>query len=164
MAGSINKVILVGNLGADPEIRSTQDGREIASFSLATSESWNDKLTGEKKEKTEWHRISVFSPGLVNVVKQYIKKGSKLYVEGSLQTRKWTDGNGVERYSTDVVLQGFNGTITMLDSRTGGGDYAPSNNGSSAFPDNGTFANTPVSNEKSSAGSSAEEIDDEIPF
>lgn len=117
MAGSVNKVILVGNVTRDPEIRSTQDGREIANFSLATNESWKDKNSGERKEKVEFHRITVFNENLVTVVKNYVKKGSKLYIEGALQTRKWTDKDGVEKYSTEVVLQGFNGTLTMLDSR-----------------------------------------------
>lgn len=117
MAGSVNKVILIGNIGKDPEIRSTQDGKEIASLTLATSDSWKDKSTGERKEKTEWHRISIFNENLVNVVKNYVKKGSKLYIEGQLQTRKWTDKDGVEKYSTEVVLQNFGGVIQMLDSK-----------------------------------------------
>lgn len=117
MAGSVNKVILVGNLGKDPEIRSTQTGRRIANFSIATSESWKDKNTGEKRERTEWHRVSVFNEGLVGVVEQYLRKGSKVYVEGSLQTRKWVDQSGQDRYSTDVVLQGFNATLTMLSGK-----------------------------------------------
>lgn len=120
MAGSINKVILVGNLGNDPEIRSTQDGREIANFSLATSDSWKDKSTGERKEKTEWHRVVIFQPGLIDVVRRYVKKGTKLYIEGSLQTRKWVDNNGLDRYSTEVVIQGFNGNLTILDSNNSG--------------------------------------------
>lgn len=114
---SVNKVILVGNVGQDPEIRSTSDGREIASFSLATTESWKDKTTGEKKDKTEWHRIVVFSQGLVGIIKNYVKKGSKLYLEGQLQTRKWTDNAGVEKYTTEVVLQNFNSTLQLLDSK-----------------------------------------------
>lgn len=117
MAGSINKVILIGNVGKDPEIRSTQDGREIANIVLATSESWKDKMSGERKEKTEWHRIVVFSDGLVGVVKNYIKKGTKLYIEGSLQTRKWIDASGAEKYTTEIVIQGYNGTLTILDSK-----------------------------------------------
>src|SRR5277367_5530037 len=121
MAGSVNKVILVGNLGKDPEIRSTQDGREIANFSIATSESWKDKNTGERKEKTEWHNIVVFNDRLITVIKNYVKKGSKLYIEGALQTRKWTDKDGRDRYTTEVVLQNFNGTLTMLDSKRDGG-------------------------------------------
>jgi single-strand DNA-binding protein len=150
MSGSINKVILVGNVGKDPEVRSTQDGREIASFTLATSEAWKDKVTGEKKDKTEWHRITVFSEGLVKVVKNYIKKGSKLYVEGSLQTRKWIDNAGVEKYSTDIVLQGFNGTITMLDSKAGSG-------GTDNFSRDNSASQGSESNYVS-------DIDDEIPF
>jgi single-strand DNA-binding protein len=118
MAGSVNKVILIGNLGADPEIRRTQDGKPIANLRIATSESWKDKNTGERKEKTEWHRVVVFNEGLCRVAEQYLKKGSKVYVEGQLQTRKWTDKDGVEKYSTEVVLQGFGGALTMLD---GGG-------------------------------------------
>jgi single-strand DNA-binding protein len=121
MAGSINKVILVGNLGKDPEIRRTQDGRPIANLSVATSETWRDKATGERKEKTEWHRVVIFNEGLAKVAEQYLKKGSKVYVEGALQTRKWTDQSGVEKYSTEVVLQGFNSNLTMLDGRGGGG-------------------------------------------
>jgi single-strand DNA-binding protein len=121
MAGSVNKVILVGNVGKDPEIRRTPDGRPIANLSLATSETWRDKNTGERKEKTEWHRVVVFSEPLCKVIEQYVKKGSKLYIEGQLQTRKWQDQSGAEKYSTEVVLQGFGGTLTMLDSRQGGG-------------------------------------------
>lgn len=117
MAGSINKVILVGNLGKDPEIRSTQDGRDIANLTVATSESWKDKSTGEKKEKTEWHRVVIFNDGLVRVARDYLKKGSKVYLEGSLQTRKWTDKDGVEKYSTEVVLQNFNSNLTILSGR-----------------------------------------------
>src|SRR6201991_1123075 len=121
MAGSVNKVILVGNLGKDPEIRRTQDGRPIANLSVATSEQWRDKGTGERKEKTEWHRVVIFSEGLAKVAEQYLKKGAKVYIEGQLQTRKWTDQSGVEKYSTEVVLQGFNSTLTMLDGRGGAG-------------------------------------------
>jgi single-strand DNA-binding protein len=112
MAGSVNKVILVGNLGKDPEIRRTQDGRPIANLSVATSESWRDKTTGERKEKTEWHRVVIFNEGLCKVAEQYLKKGAKVYIEGQLQTRKWTDQAGVEKYSTEVVLQGFNSNLT----------------------------------------------------
>jgi single-strand DNA-binding protein len=120
MAGSVNKVILIGNLGADPEIRRTQDGRPIANLRLATTESWRDKASGEKREKTEWHRVVIFSEPLCKVVEQYVKKGAKLYIEGQLQTRKWQDQQGQDRYSTEVVLQGFNGVLTMLDTRAGG--------------------------------------------
>ena len=122
MAGSVNKVILVGNLGKDPEIRRTQDGRPIANLSVATSESWRDKATGERKEKTEWHRVVIFNEGLCKVVEQYLKKGAKVYVEGALQTRKWTDQSGGDRYSTEIVLQGFNSTLTMLGGKPDGGN------------------------------------------
>lgn len=114
---SVNKVILIGNLGKDPDIRTTSDGREVASFSLATTESWKDKNSGEKKDKTEWHRIVVFSENLVKLVKNYVKKGSKLYIEGQLQTRKWTDKDGVEKFSTEIVLQNFNSRIDLLSSK-----------------------------------------------
>lgn len=119
MSGSINKVILIGNMVADPEIRRTQDGRPIANLRVATSETWRDKGTGERKEKSEFHRVVVFNEGLCKVVEQYVKKGAKLYIEGALQTRKWTDQAGVEKYSTEVVLQGFNSTMQMLDGRGG---------------------------------------------
>ena len=121
MAGSVNKVILIGNLGADPEIRRTQDGRPIANLRIATSENWRDKATGERKEKTEWHRVVIFSEGLCKIAEQYLKKGAKVYIEGTLQTRKWTDKDNIERYSTEVVLQGFNSVLTMLDGRSGAG-------------------------------------------
>jgi single-strand DNA-binding protein len=161
MAGSINKVILVGNLGKDPEIRATQDGREIASFSIATSDNWKDKNTGERKEKTEWHRIVVFQPGLVDIVKRYIKKGSKLYVEGALQTRKWVDNNGQDRYSTEVVIQGFNGNLTMLDTNNSGNFQAPSNNSEFA-PDTTSTKNN--NNTGSSNNFASDDFDDDIPF
>ena len=119
MAGFINKVILIGNLGADPEIRHTQDGRPIAHLRLATNETWKDRATGERRERTEWHRVVIFNEGLVRVAEQYLRKGSKVYVEGQLRTRKWTGQDGVERYTTEVVLQGFNSALTMLDSRGG---------------------------------------------
>lgn len=121
MAGSVNKVILVGNLGADPDVRQTKDGRPIVNLSIATSENWKDRSTGERREKTEWHRVVIFSEGLARVAEQYLRKGSKVYIEGQLQTRKWTDQSGVDKYSTEVVLQGFNSTLTMLDGR-GDGD------------------------------------------
>ncbi len=121
MAGSVNKVILVGNVGQDPEVRQFQNGGQVCSFSLATSENWKDKTTGERREKTEWHRISIFSEGLIRVVQSYVKKGSKLYIEGQLETRKWQDKNGQDRYTTEVVLRGFGSTLTMLDSKGGGG-------------------------------------------
>src|SRR5256885_13071949 len=121
MAGSVNKVILVGNLGKDPEVRCMQNGNPVVNLSIATSDTWRDKATGERKEKTEWHRVVIFSEGLAKVAEQYLKKGSKAYIEGALQTRKWTDKDGIEKYSTEVVLQGFNSALTMLDTRSGGG-------------------------------------------
>ncbi len=153
---SINKVILVGNVGGDPEIRSTQDGREIANFSLATSESWKDKNTGEKKDKTEWHRVVIFSQGLVNIVKSYVKKGSKLYLEGALQTRKWTDNQGAEKFTTEIVLQNFNSTLQILDSRD-------RQSGSSDSYSSGQLENSSGSKSRSN-DISVEENDDEIPF
>lgn len=119
MAGSVNKVILVGNVGRDPEVRNTQDGRKVVTLSLATSESWRDKQSGERKEKTEWHRVVIFNDNLAEVAEKYLKKGSKVYVEGQLQTRKWQDQSGAEKYSTEVVLQKFRGELTLLDSAKG---------------------------------------------
>ena len=121
MAGSVNKVILVGNLGKDPEIRSTNDGTKVASLTVATSENWKDRATGEKRERTEWHRVVIFNDRLVDVAERFLEKGAKVYLEGALQTRKWTDNSGQERYTTEVVLQKFRGELTMLDSRQGGG-------------------------------------------
>lgn len=131
MAGSVNKVILIGNLGKDPEIRSMQNGKEIANLTIATSESWKDKNTGERKERSEWHRVVIFSEGLVKVAKSYLKKGSKVYIEGSLQTRKWKDKSGQDKYSTEIVLQGFGSTLQMLDKRDNeyNQDTTPDNNG-----------------------------------
>jgi single-strand DNA-binding protein len=120
MAGSVNKVILVGNLGKDPEVRSTQDGSKIVNLTLATSETWNDRASGERKEKTEWHRVVIFNDRTADVAEKYLKKGAKVYIEGSLQTRKWTDQQGQERYTTEVVIGRFNGQLTMLDTRAGG--------------------------------------------
>lgn len=157
MAGSVNKVILVGNLGNDPEIRTTQDGREIANLSIATGESWKDKETGERKTKTEWHRVVVFSQGLINVIKQYVKKGSKVYLEGSLQTRKWVDNTGADRYSTEVVLQGFNSTFTMLDNQGASSESNP-------FPDQGSFQNNNAAKPAASSKISGDDFEDEIPF
>ena len=145
MAGSLNKVTLIGNLGRDPEIRTTNDGKEIANFSIATSETWKDKMTGEKKDKTEWHRIVCFSEGLVRVIKNYVKKGTKLYIEGQLQTRKWVDNDNQEKYTTEVVLQNFNSTLILLDSRGEAATNQPSSQNN-----NPTFDNS--------------DLDDEIPF
>ena len=133
MAGSVNKVILVGNLGKDPEIRRTQDGRPIANLRIATSESWRDKNTGERREKTEWHSVVIFNENLCKVAEQYLKKGSKVFIEGALQTRKWQDQDGQDRYSTEVVLQGFNGNLTMLDGRAGGAGAGMQENGQADY-------------------------------
>jgi single-strand DNA-binding protein len=169
MAGSVNKVILVGNLGKDPEIRRTQDGRPIANLTVATSETWRDKGTGERKEKTEWHRVVIFNEGLCKVAEQYLKKGAKVYIEGQLQTRKWTDQAGVEKYSTEVVLQGFNSTLTMLDGRSGGASSGGGNFG--ADEGGGDFgASSPSSPAPrraavaASGGGRNNDMDDDIPF
>lgn len=161
MAGSVNKVILIGNLGADPEIKRTQDGRPIANLRIATSESWRDKNTGERREKTEWHRVVVFSEGLCKIIEQYVKKGSKVYIEGALQTRKWQDQSGADRYSTEVVLQGFNGVLTMLDSRAGGGDGQYGGGGQSENQGGGSSSGGYSQGGDAPMGG---EIDDEIPF
>ena len=150
MAGSVNKVILVGNLGRDPEIRTTQDGTRVANLSLATSESWRDKTSGERRERTEWHRVVIFNDRLVDVVERFLKKGAKIYIEGQLQTRKWTDQSGQEKYTTEIVLQRYRGELTMLDSRgAGAGEGAgPSAGGAPAGP----------------PGQSPADFDDDIPF
>lgn len=147
MAGSLNKVMLIGNLGADPEIRSFQNGGKVANFRIATSESWKDR-DGQKQERTEWHSIAVFNEGLVGVVERFLKKGSKVFVEGQLQTRKWQDQSGADRYSTEVVLRGFGGTLTMLDGKRDGDG-------------GGTSAPTPT---PASSGNFADDLDDDIPF
>ncbi len=157
MAGSVNKVILVGNLGADPEIRRTNDGRPIANLRVATSDSWRDKATGERREKTEWHRVVIFSEGLAKIAEQYLKKGAKVYIEGQLQTRKWQDKDGQDRYSTEVVLQGFNATLTMLDGR--GGSAGLSDDGGSDFGSAG-----PISKPRTGAAPRRNDLDDDIPF
>jgi single-strand DNA-binding protein len=166
MAGSVNKVILVGNLGKDPEIRRTQDGRPIANLSIATSDSWRDKATGERKEKTEWHRVVIFSEPLCKIVEQYLKKGAKVYIEGALQTRKWTDQSGVEKYSTEVVLQGFNSTLTMLDGRSGasggGGNLGSDDSGGGDFGSGGPSGSAP--RRAVAAGARNNDMDDDIPF
>ncbi|MBU1211020.1 MAG: single-stranded DNA-binding protein [Alphaproteobacteria bacterium] len=166
MAGSVNKVILVGNLGRDPEIRRTQDGRPIANLRIATSESWRDKATGERREKTEWHSVAIFNEGLCKVAEQYLRKGSKVYIEGQLQTRKWQGQDGQDRYSTEVVLQGFNGTLHMLDGRAGGGDSAGMSDNRQS--DYGGGYDEPRSGPSSGGGSGGgnfdKQIDDEIPF
>ncbi len=176
MAGSVNKVILVGNLGADPEIRRTQDGRPIANLSVATSETWRDRSSGERRERTEWHRVVIFNEGLCKIAEQYLKKGAKIYLEGQLQTRKWTDQNGQDRYSTEVVLQGFNSALTMLDGRGEGqggsmsrggdfGDYGGGSGGSfgGGGPDYGGGSGGGSSSQGGGGGFSRD-MDDDIPF
>lgn len=164
MAGSVNKVILIGNLGRDPEVRTMQNGGKVANLSLATSESWKDKQTGERKEKTEWHRVVIFGQ-LADIAERYLKKGSKVYVCGSLQTRKWTDQSGQEKYTTEVVLQGFNSELTMLDGKGGGGG------GGGMGDDGGGWDSGPVmDNARSGGGGGAkraparDDMDDDIPF
>ncbi|MDR6818729.1 single-strand DNA-binding protein [Neorhizobium sp. 2083] len=184
MAGSVNKVILVGNVGADPEIRRTQDGRPIANLRIATSETWRDRNNGERREKTEWHTVVVFNEGLCKVVEQYVKKGAKLYIEGALQTRKWQDQTGNDRYSTEIVLQGFNSTLTMLDGRGegggdrggyggGGGNRVGNDFGGNDFgggddydrrPAGGSSRGGQSSGGQSSGGNFSRDLDDDIPF
>ncbi len=161
MAGSVNKVILVGNLGADPDVRYTQDNRPIVNLSIATSENWRDKNTGERREKTEWHRVVIFNEGLSKIAQQYLKKGSKVYVEGQLQTRKWQDQEGKDRYTTEVVLQGYNSAMTMLDGRAGGGDqsYGGASGGQGGMSENG-----PSGGPGGNQSFSNPDLDDEIPF
>lgn len=164
MAGSVNKVILVGNLGKDPEVRTMNNGGEVVSFSIATSENWNDKASGERKEKTEWHNVVIFNENLGRIAKQYLRKGSSVYVEGQLQTRKWTDQNGNDRYTTEVVLQRFRGELTLLGGREGGGGSSGGSSnwgedrGSSPFGGGGSKA--------PSGGGSAfdSDLDDDVPF
>ena len=170
MAGSVNKVILIGNLGADPEIRRTQDGRPVANLRLATSESWKDKTTGERKEKTEWHRVVIFNENLCRIAEQYLKKGSKVFIEGALQTRKWQDQSGQDRYSTAVVLQGFRGELTLLD-RAGGASSGGGGGGGGDFStdDTNDFGSPGPSRKVAAAagargGGGRGEMDDEIPF
>jgi single-strand DNA-binding protein len=165
MAGSVNKVILIGNLGRDPEIRTTQDGTKIANLSVATSESWRDRDSGERRERTEWHRVVVFNDRLVDTIEKYVKKGHKIYVEGALQTRKWTDQQGQERYSTEVVLQRFRGELTMLSGREGGGGggaYEPEDTGGGYGGGGGGGS----SGSRGGGGqrAPARDLDDEIPF
>lgn len=168
MAGSVNKVILVGNVGKDPEIRSFQNGGRVASFSVATSENWKDKATGEKKERTEWHRISILNDALVSVVERFVTKGSKLYIEGQLETRKWTDQSGVEKYSTEVVLRPYRGELTLLDSKGGGASMSGGSASNDAIsydqdmPATGTFGGGNSGGGAKRA--TADIMDDDIPF
>ena len=161
MAGSLNKVTLIGNLGADPEVRSMQSGDEVVNLSIATSESWKDKATGERREKTEWHRVVIFSPGLVNVCKNYLKKGSKIYLEGQLQTRSWEQG-GEKKYTTEVVLRGYDAKLVMLDSR-GGNDNADYGGGSFNDSQGGGFSQGAPA-QSTAAAPAPDELEDEIPF
>lgn len=153
MSGSVNKAIIIGRLGKDPEIRTTQDGREIANITVATSERWKDKQTGEQREKTEWHRVVIFSQGLVTVCKNYLRKGANVYIEGALQTRKWTDQQGVEKYTTEIVLQGYGATLTMLGSKNDGGNRQEDTQESKATQ----TARVPVAD-------LPDDFDDQIPF
>jgi single-strand DNA-binding protein len=177
MAGSVNKVILIGNLGRDPEVRSFQNGGKVCNLRIATSETWKDRNTGERREKTEWHTVAIFQEGLVRIAEQYLKKGSKVYIEGQLQTRKWQDQAGADRYSTEVVLQGFGGTLTMLDGRDGGsggggGGYGGGSGGGAEYgggydsgPSDGGYDNGPSGGGNGGGGGGgSRDLDDEIPF
>jgi single-strand DNA-binding protein len=169
MAGSVNKVILIGNLGKDPQVRRMNSGEAVVSFGLATSESWRDKASGERKEKTEWHNVVIFNENLAKVAEQYLKKGSKVYVEGQLQTRKWTDKDGVEKYTTEVVLQRFRGELTLMDSRASGGEFGGrEESGSFDRPANnaGFGRSSPMDQRPAGGGggSLSGAIDDDIPF
>ncbi|MBY6089459.1 single-stranded DNA-binding protein [Maritimibacter alkaliphilus] len=180
MAGSVNKVILIGNLGRDPEVRSFQNGGKVCNLRIATSENWKDRNTGERRERTEWHSVAIFQEGLVRVAEQYLRKGSKVYIEGQLQTRKWQDQSGQDRYSTEVVLQGFGGTLVMLDGRGeggggggfgggsgggygggGGGDYG---GGYDDGPSGGGYGGGGGGGGRSGGGAPSRDLDDEIPF
>jgi len=160
MAGSVNKVILVGNLGRDPEVRSMQDGRNMVNMSVATSETWRDRQSGERKERTEWHRVVIFNEKLAEVAQKYVKKGSKIYVEGQLTTRKWTDQSGQERYTTEVVIPRFGGALTMLDGRSGGGEAGASG----GMDDEMAAAAASGGGGRPAARGKAGELDDDIPF
>ena len=168
MAGSVNKVIIIGNLGRDPEVRTFQNGGKVCNLRIATSENWKDKSTGERRERTEWHSVAIFQEGLVRIAEQYLRKGSKVYVEGKLQTRKWQDQSGNDRYSTEVVLQGFDGVLTMLDGRNeggsggggGGGNYGGGGNDYGSSQDNNQGGNQG----SSQPAPQNTDFDDEIPF
>ncbi|MBX7495146.1 single-stranded DNA-binding protein [Qipengyuania sp. 6B39] len=180
MAGSLNKVMLIGNLGADPEIRSFQNGGKVANLRIATSETWKDRNTGERQERTEWHTVAIFSEGLVGVVERFLRKGSKVYIEGQLQTRKWQDQSGNDRYSTEVVIRGMNGTLTMLDGASGGGGGGGQRGGGSWDQGGGgqqsgggdnwrsgggqSSGGSGGSSSGSGGGSNYDDLDDDIPF
>ncbi|MEQ8291662.1 MAG: single-stranded DNA-binding protein [Roseovarius sp.] len=163
MAGSVNKVIIIGNLGRDPEVRTFQNGGKVCNLRVATSEQWKDKNTGERRERTEWHSVAIFSEGLVRVCEQYLRKGSKVYIEGKLQTRKWQDQSGQDRYSTEIVLQGFDGTLQMLDGRDGGGGSQGGNYGGGGSDYGSGYDSGPSQGQPASPGPSRD-YDDEIPF
>ncbi|MEO0818226.1 MAG: single-stranded DNA-binding protein [Pseudomonadota bacterium] len=160
MAGSVNKVILIGNLGRDPEVRQFQNGGQVCNLSIATSETWKDRNTGERKEKTEWHRVAIFNEGLVRVAQNYLRKGSKVYLEGQLETRKWTDQSGQEKYTTEIVLRNYSGQLTMLDGRDGGGGMG-GGGGSMGYDQSG---GGPRQMEGPAEDFSRQDLDDEIPF
>ncbi len=164
MAGSVNKVILVGNLGADPEIRNMQSGDRVANFTLATSESWKDKSSGERQEKTQWHKVVVFNQNIVGVAERYLKKGAKVYIEGQLETRQW-EKDGVKQYTTEVVLKAFRGELTMLDSRSGSGSGAGGGYGASDMDQSG-YSSAPARSSGGGAATAAkiDDFEDEIPF
>ncbi len=177
MAGSVNKVIIIGNLGADPEVRTFQNGGKVCNLRIATSETWKDKNTGERREKTEWHTVAIFQEGLVRIAEQYLRKGSKVYIEGKLQTRKWQDQSGQDRYSTEVVLNGFDGVMTMLDGRNdnqgGGGSYGGGGNQGGGYgggnqgggyDQGGGYGGGNQGGNQGGGGSSSRDLDDEIPF
>ncbi|QIE44358.1 single-stranded DNA-binding protein [Pseudohalocynthiibacter aestuariivivens] len=169
MAGSVNKVILIGNLGRDPEVRTFQNGGKVCNLRIATSETWKDRNTGERKERTEWHSVAIFQEGLVRIAEQYLRKGSKVYIEGQLQTRKWQDQSGQDRYSTEVVLQGFGGTLTMLDGRGeggGGGNYSGGQGGDygGGSQGGGDYGGGGPSGGQGNQGGPSRDFDDEIPF
>lgn len=164
MAGSVNKVILIGNLGRDPEVRSFQNGGKVCNLRIATSETWKDRNTGERREKTEWHSVAIFQEGLVRIAEQYLKKGSKVYIEGQLQTRKWQDQSGTDRYSTEVVLQGFGGTLTMLDGPNGGGGAAPQGSDDMDPGYQGDAGDSGPSQDTGAPAGGNKDYDDEIPF
>ena len=170
MAGSVNKVIIIGNLGRDPEVRTFQNGGKVCNLRIATSETWKDRTTGERKEKTEWHSVAIFQEGLVRIAEQYLRKGSKVYIEGKLQTRKWQDQSGNDRYSTEVVLQGFDGVLTMLDGRSEGGSQGGGGGGYDSGPSGGGYDNGPSGGgndggaQGGAGGGRSSMDDDEIPF
>lgn len=166
MAGSVNKVILIGNLGQDPEIRSFPNGGKVANLRIATSEQWKDRNTGERRERTEWHRVAIMSEGLVNVVERYLKKGAKVYIEGQLETRKWQDQSGQDRYTTEIVLRGFNSTLTMLDGRGEGGGGQGGGGGRGGFDAGyGDYDSGPsTGGGQGGGGANRADFDDDIPF